>query len=154
MRFFIALSLISALIPTSLQAQVEVKEAKKEIEKLEKLKAEVEKLLEEKKKILQQIKEEREKLRKEREALEKLIKEAKAERYKKLAKVFEKMDPELAGQKISKFTDPKEAAYIIYNMKERKAGAVMNYIDPEVVDKIVKILTDIKLKGKRTTNSP
>jgi flagellar motility protein MotE (MotC chaperone) len=64
------------------------------------------------------------------------------------------MDPELAGQKISKFTDPKEAAYIIYNMKERKAGAVMNYIDPEVVDKIVKILTDIKLKGKRTTNSP
>jgi len=144
MRFFIALSLISILIPTSLQAQVEVKEAKKEIEKLEKLKAEVEKLLEEKRKILQQIKEERERLKKERENLEKLINEVKAERYKKLAKVFEKMDPEMAGQKISKFTDPKEAAYIIYNMKERKAGAVMNYIDPQVVDKIVKILTDIK----------
>ena len=88
MRFFIVLSLISILIPCSLQAQVEEKEARKEIEKLEKLKAEVEALLEEKRKVLHEIREEREKLKKEREALEKLIKEVEAERYKKLAKVF------------------------------------------------------------------
>ena len=153
MRFFIALSLIRILLPHSLQAQVEEREARKEIKKLDRLKAEVEALLEEKRKVLQKIKEESEKLKKEREALEKLIEEARAERYKKLAKVFEKMDPELAGQKISKFTDPKEAAYIIYNMKERKAGQVMNYIDPEMVDKIVRILTDIKLKD-RNRSSP
>ena len=147
MRFLIALSLISFIFPCSLYAQVEEKEARKEIQKLEKLKAEVERLLEEKKKVLQKIREEREHLKREREELEKLLKEAKAERYKKLAKVFEKMDPELAGQKISKFSDPKEAAYIIYNMKERKAGVVMNYVDPEMVNKIVKILTAIKPKN-------
>ena len=152
MRFFIVLSLISILIPCSLQAQVEEKEARKEIEKLEKLKAEVEALLEEKRKVLHEIREEREKLKKEREALEKLIKEVEAERYKELAKVFEKMDPELAGQKLSKLTDPKEAAYIIYNMKERKAGQVMNYVDPEMVDRIVRILTDIKFKNKKAVS--
>jgi len=45
--------------------------------------------------------------------------------------------------------DPKKAAYIIYNMKPRLAGEVMNYVDPEMVDKIVKILTDLKKKKKQ-----
>jgi len=115
-----------------------------EIEKLKKIREEVEKKIKEDKKILQQIKQEREKLKQEREDFEKYIKQVENERYKKLAKVFEKMEPELAGEKISKIKNPKVAAYIIYNMKERKAGEVMNYVDPKMVNKIVKILTDLK----------
>ncbi len=125
------------------------KEIKIEIEKLRKLRVEVEKKIKEDEKLLQKIKEERKKLKKEREAFEKYIKLVESERYKKLAKVFEKMDPELAGEKISKMKDPKIAAYIIYNMKERKAGEVLNYVDPKMVDKITKILTDIKRKLKK-----
>ena len=125
------------------------KEIKIEIEKLKKLRVEVEKKIKEDEKLLQKIKEEREKLKKEREAFEKYIKQVESERYKKLAKVFEKMDPELAGDKLSKMKDPKIAAYIIYNMKERKAGEVLNYVDPKMVDKITKILTDIKQKAQK-----
>ncbi|WP_456455811.1 MotE family protein [Thermovibrio sp.] len=120
------------------------KEVKTEIERLKELQKEVEKEIKSKEELLKKIEEEREKLKKEREELEKRVEEVKAERYKKLAQVFEKMDPELAGQKISALTDPKEAAYIIYNMKPRKAGEVMNYVNPQMVDKIVKILTQIK----------
>jgi len=115
-----------------------------ELEKLKKIREEVEKKIEEDKKILQKIKEEREKLKKEREDFERYIKQVESERYKKLAKVFEKMEPELAGEKISKMKNPKTAAYIIYNMKERKAGEVMNYVDPKMVNKILKILTQLK----------
>ncbi len=126
------------------------KEIKIEIEKLKKLRIEVEKKIKEDQELLQKIKEEREKLRKEREEFEKYIKQVESERYKKLAKVFEKMDPELAGDKLSKMKDPKIAAYIIYNMKDRKAGEVLNYVDPKMVDKITKILTDIKRKNKKS----
>ena len=126
------------------------KEIKIEIEKLKRLRIEVEKKIKEDQKLLQKIKEEREKLRKEREEFEKFIKQVESERYKKLAKVFEKMDPELAGDKLSKMKDPKIAAYIIYNMKDRKAGEILNYVDPKMVDKITKILTDIKRKNKKT----
>ncbi len=123
-------------------------EIKIEIEKLKKLRKEVEKKIEEDKKILEKIKEERKKLQKEREEFEKYIKQVEAERYKKLAKIFEKMDPELAGEKISKMKDPKTAAFIIYNMKDRKAGEVMNYVDPAMVNKITRIITDIKRSKK------
>ncbi len=126
------------------------KEIKIEIEKLKKLRIEVEKKIKEDQELLKKIKEEREKLKKEREEFEKYIKQVESERYKKLAKVFEKMDPELAGDKLSKMKDPKIAAYIIYNMKDRKAGEVLNYVDPKMVDKITKILTDIKRKNKKS----
>ncbi len=124
-------------------------EIKTEIEKLTKLRIEIEKKIKEDKEILKKIKEERKKLKKEREAFEKFIKEIEQERYKKLAKIFEKMDPELAGEKLSKMKDPKVAAYILYNMKDRKAGEVLNYVDPKMVNKITIILTDIKKKAKQ-----
>ncbi len=148
MKFLLAAILI--LLNVQVQAQVvEKQEARKEIVKLEKLRKEIKSLIEEKKRLLEKIREEREALRKEKEELIKLQKRMESERYKKLAKVFEKMDPELAGQKISKLSNPKEAAYIIYNMKERKAGEVLNYVDPEMVNKIVKILATVKTKEKK-----
>ncbi|WP_457622314.1 MotE family protein [Persephonella sp.] len=123
-------------------------EIQKEIERLTKLREEIKKLLEEKKKILKQIEEKEKALAEKEENIKKVLKKAEEDRYKKLAKVFEKMDPEMAGDKISKMTDPVKAAYIIYNMKERLAGEVMNYVDPEMVDKITRILTDLKKDKK------
>ena len=145
-RFFtVALILnLTALPQAQGQEKVESQEVKREIERLNAVKAQVEALIKKNKELLRQIREERELLKRDREELERRIKEAEAQRYKKLAKVFEKMEPELAGQKISKMSSPKDAAYIIYNMKERKAGEVLNYVEPEMVNKIVKILTDIK----------
>ncbi len=120
------------------------KEIKTEIERLKELQREVEKEIKKKEELLKEIEKARRELKREREELEKRVEEVKAERYKRLAQVFEKMDPELAGQKISALTDPKEAAYIIYNMKPRKVGEVMNYVDPKMVNRIVKVLTQIK----------
>ena len=54
------------------------------------------------------------------------------------------MEPEIAGEKISNMEDPKKAAYIIYNMKESKAGEVLNYVSPDMVNQITKILTQLK----------
>ncbi len=124
--------------------QVEKKEIQKEIKRLERLKQEVSKLIQENKKLLAEIKKNREELAKERKAFEDFKKQAEEERYKKLAKVFEKMESELAGEKISKMDDPKKAAFILYNIKARKAGDILNYVDPSMVSKIVKILTDLK----------
>ncbi len=146
MRFLVAVLTLSLLIPGALgQEQVEKKETKKEIEKLLSLKKEVSSLINKNQQLLKKIEEERKKLQKEREEFQKEIEEAKSERYKKLARIFSKMDPEMAGQKISAMTDPKEAAYIIYNMKSRVAGEIMNYVDPQMVNKIVNILTKIKV---------
>lgn len=146
MRFLVAVLTLSLLIPGALgQEQVEKKETKKEIEKLLSLKKEVSSLIKKNQQLLKKIEEERKKLQKEREEFQKEIEEAKSERYKKLARIFSKMDPEMAGQKISAMTDPKEAAYIIYNMKSRVAGEIMNYVDPQMVNKIVNILTKIKV---------
>ena len=127
--------------------KAELSEIKREIRKLEKLKEEVEKLIEEKRKLLAEIERQKKELEKEKQEIRKIIESAKAERYKKLARIFEKMDPELAGQKISSITNPKDSAFIIYNMKERKAGEVLNYVDPQVVNLIVKELTAIRLKA-------
>ena len=146
MRFLVAVLTLSLLIPGALgQERVEKKETKKEIEKLLSLKKEVSSLIKKNQQLLKKIEEERKKLQKEREEFQKEIEEAKSERYKKLARIFSKMDPEMAGQKISAMTDPKEAAYIIYNMKSRVAGEIMNYVDPQMVNKIVNILTKIKV---------
>ncbi len=145
MRFWVAVILISLLFPNALgQEQVEKKETQKEIEKLLALKKEVESLIEKNSELLKKIEEEKAALKKEREEFQKEIQEVQSERYKKLAQMFSKMDPEMAGQKISAMTDPKEAAYILYNMKSRVAGEILNYVDPKMVDQIVKILTNIK----------
>ncbi|WP_457678102.1 hypothetical protein [Thermovibrio sp.] len=152
--FIVAVSL-SLTFPLSGYSQeaVQKKEAVKEIEKLAKLKAEVKELLKKNREVLREIKKEREELKREREEFERRVKEVEAERYKRLAEFFEKMDPELAGQKISQLTDPKEAAYIIYNMKPRKAGEVLNYVSPQMVNKIVEILTQIKKSSDGSRSS-
>ncbi|WP_456402965.1 hypothetical protein [Persephonella sp.] len=122
----------------------EMEEIQKEIKRLEKLRSEIRSLLDEKRKILKDIEEKEKALKEKENKIKELAKKVEEDRYKKLAKVFEKMDPEMAGEKISKMSDPKKAAYIIYNMKERLAGEVMNYVDPIMVDKITKILTDLR----------
>jgi len=130
-------------------AQADKIEIEREIQRLQKLREEVKQLIQKNQQILQKIKEEREKLKAEKEALEKQEKEILDKRYKKLAKVFEKMEPELAGEKISNMEDPKKAAYIIYNMKESKAGAVLDNVSPDMVNQIVNILTQLKKKEKK-----
>jgi len=145
MRFLVAVILVSLLFSNALgQGQVEKRETQKEIEKLLSLKREVESLIEKNQKLLQKIEQERKALKQEREEFQKEIQEVQSERYRKLAQMFSKMDPEMAGQKISAMTDPKEAAYILYNMKSRVAGEILNYVDPKMVDQIVKILTNLK----------
>ncbi|EDP73437.1 hypothetical protein HG1285_04156 [Hydrogenivirga sp. 128-5-R1-1] len=131
-------------------AQADVKEIKKEIKKLEKLRSEVKSLIQKNEKILKKIEEEKRKLEEERKSFEKYVKQVENERYKKLAKMFEKMEPELAGEKISNMEDPKKAAYIIYNMKESKAGEVLNYVSADMVNQITKILTQLKKQPKQT----
>jgi len=127
-------------------------ELNKEIEKLEKLRKEIKKLIEKNRQILTRIEEEKKLLEKEKKELEKLKKEMISQRYKKLAKVFEKAvdeDPELAAERISKMKNPQKAAYIIYNMKESKAGILMDYIDPKMADEIVRVIVQIKKQNKK-----
>ncbi len=154
MKFWaaIVLTIISLCTPGYAQ-EAQKAEIQREMQKLIELRNQLQKLIQEKKEILRKIEEQREKLKAEREALKKELEEAKAERYKKLAQIFEKMDPELAGQKISKMTNPKEAALIIYNMKTRLAGQVMNYVDPQMADKIVQILTNLKVSSSNSTQN-
>ncbi|MBK3332457.1 hypothetical protein GWK41_05200 [Persephonella atlantica] len=124
-----------------------VSELQKEIIRLEKLREELKKTIAENKKILEKIEAERKRLEEEKKKLKEIEKKITEERYKKLAKVFEKAvdeDPELAAERMSKMKDPVKAAYIIYNMKESKAGVLMDYIDPKMADKIVRILTQLK----------
>jgi flagellar motility protein MotE (MotC chaperone) len=145
MRFIIIITVVSLLYSNSFsQEKVTCKELNKEIKKLTQLKSKVEEEIRKNKELLKKIEKERELLRKERESLREEERRIKSERFKKLAEMFSKMDPELAGQKLSAFTDPTEAAYILYNMKTRKAGEILNYVDPKVVDKIVQILTNIR----------
>ncbi len=150
---FTMILLLAAIIDfniliTPANAQADKTEIQKEIQKLEKLRKEISQLISKNQQILQKIKEERKKLEEEKKSLENYLKEAENQRYKKLAKIFEKMEPELAGEKISNMEDPKKAAYIIYNMKPSKAGEVLNYVSPDMVNQITKILTTIKLSKK------
>ena len=130
-------------------------EIEREIKKLEDLRNEIRNLIKQNEKILIKIKEERKKLTEEKKQLEKFEKKLKEERYKKLAKVFEKAvdeDPELAAERISNIKDPIEAAYIIYNMKESKAGILMDYVDPKMADKIVRIIAKLRKKSLKSNN--
>ena len=146
MRFLVVVLTISLSLSTALgQEQIEKKEVQKEMQKLLSLKKEVELLLKQKRELLRKLEQEKAALRKAREEFQKEVQKVKSERYKKLAQMFSKMDPEMAGQKISAMTDPKEAAYILYNMKSRVAGEILNYVDPKMVDKIVRILTNLKI---------
>ncbi len=133
---------------SSASAQTEIKEIEKEMQKLKTLQKQLKKEIEKKKKILGQIIEERKRLEDFKKTIDKQIKDIQSKRYKKLAKDFENMDPEYAGEKLSKFKDPKIAAYILYNMKSKKAGEALNYVEPEQLNKIAKILTQLKNNEK------
>jgi len=138
MRFLIG---ILFLISSSF-AQVE--ELKKEAEKLKQIRDEIKATYQKNKALLEQIKKEKQALELLKKEIEESKKKIQDERYKKLAKVFEKMDPEMAGQKLSKMESAEDAAYIIFNMNEKKAAAVLDNTDPIMVSKIVKILTRLK----------
>lgn len=119
-------------------------ELKKEIEKLEKLRGDIRSEYTKNQELLKQIQAQRERLEQLKREIEDQTKKLKDERYKKLAKIFEKMDPEEAGKKVSKAENPEEIAYILYNMNEKKAAAILNNTDPDMVNKIVKYLTLMK----------
>jgi len=145
---FCILLLISFPVKAENKSPAET-ELQREIQRLEKLRREIKQMIQKNEKLLSRIKEERKKIEEEKKQLEELEKKMKAERYKKLAKVFEKAvdeDPELAAERISKMKDPTKAAYIIYNMKESKAGILMDYIEPKMADKIVRIIAQLKKK--------
>lgn len=138
MRFLIG---ILFLISSS-YAQVE--ELKKEAEKLRQIRDEIKATYQKNEALLEQIRKEKQALELLKKEIEDSKKKIQDERYKKLAKVFEKMDPEMAGQKLSKMESAEDAAYIIFNMNEKKAAAVLDNTDPVMVSKIVKILTRLK----------
>lgn len=135
--------LISLLLVSSFSfAQVD--ELKRESEKLEKLRNDIRAEYTKNQEILKQIRLERERLEQLKKEIEEQAKKIKDERYIKLAKVLEKMDPEEAGKKISKAENPEEIAYILYNMNEKKAATILNNTEPDMVNKILKHLTQIK----------
>ncbi len=137
-----------SFIENSLSAQTECKEIKKEIEKLEKLQKKIEERIKKNEEILASIKKEKEELEVFKKRLDEEILKLQSERFKRLAKDFESMDPEFAGEKLSMMEDAKIAAYILYNMNPRKAGEALNYVSPKMVSKISKILTQLK-NGKK-----
>jgi flagellar motility protein MotE (MotC chaperone) len=138
-----------AAAPQTGTEQVQQSVIEKQIAQLVKLQSLLEKKIEQNRKLVAEIKKERQALEQERAAFEQQIADEKNARYQALARVFEKMEPELAGDKITKIKNPKDAALIIYNMKSRSAGAVMNYVEPRRASSIVGILTDVKRPGKR-----
>lgn len=127
----------------------QVDELKREAEKLEKIRNDIRTEYTKNRETLKQIQAERERLQQLKREIEDQAKKIKEERYQKLAKVFEKMDPEEAGKKISKAENPEEIAYILYNMNEKKVAAILNNTDPEMVNKILKHLTLIKQLPKQ-----
>lgn len=120
------------------------KDIKTEIDKLVKLRNEIKATYESNQALLEKIRKEKEQLEILKKQIEEQQKKITEERYKKLAKVFEKMDPELAGEKFSKMESAEDAAYILYNMNEKKAASILNNTDPVMVNKIVRILTGLK----------
>ncbi|WP_281951150.1 hypothetical protein [Nitrosophilus kaiyonis] len=149
MRFIFVSIIIVNFFTIQIFAQAEKKEIEIEIKKLEALKKDVELKIKKNEKILEEIKKEQKKLNIAKKELEKLQKELNKERYKKLAKAFEGMEPEMAGEKLSKIDDPAKAAYILYNMKAKSAGEALNYVDPKRVSEIVKILTSLKKQNEK-----
>ncbi|BAF69751.1 hypothetical protein [Nitratiruptor sp. SB155-2] len=139
-----SLTVFILISTSSLFAQTEKKEIQKELEKLRTMQEILKKQIKEKKLLLEKIKEEETKLQRFKKMLDNQIKTIQSQHFKKLAKDFESMDPEYAGEKLSKIKDPKIAAYILYNMKSKKAGEALNFIDPEALNKITVILTKLK----------
>ena len=130
-------------------ADGECKEIQKEMKKLQNLKSLIEKKIDENKKLLQDIRQERQALQDLNQSIQKEMERIRSDRIKKLAKDFESMDPEYAGEKLSRIEDPKIAAYILYNMNSRKAGEALNYVSAEAVSKITQILTKLKRDNEK-----
>ncbi len=126
-------------------------EIQKQIQILEKLKTELENLIKKKEQVLKQYNKTLQELKKERIELLNLEKKLKEDRYKKLAKAFEKMDPEQAANLINNM-DPKLLAYILYNMKPAKAGEILQYADPTKVNIILKKMITLGLDSSFLKN--
>ncbi len=127
----------------------ECKEISKELRKLQELKNFIEAKIAKNRKLLKKINEQKKALQELNATIHKQITKIRTTRFKKLAKDFESMDPEYAGEKLSKIEDPKIAAYILYNMNSRKAGEALNYVEPKSLSTIVKILTQLKKDEKK-----
>ncbi len=140
--------IISSLALTAF-ADAQQKEIQKELAKLQQLKNYIDTKIAQDQKLLKQIREEKAFLQQLKKSLEEERKKINTERYKKLAKDFENMDPEYAGEKLSKMENPTIAAYILYNMNPRKAGEALNYVDPKVLSKISQILIKLKKHEKK-----
>ncbi|BCD68373.1 MotE family protein [Nitratiruptor sp. YY09-18] len=149
MRTFYAKILLILSLSSLLFANVQKKELQKELQRLEKLHAIIKEKLEQNRQVLQKIQEEKAALQKLKKELENEKKAINNERFKKLAKDFENMDPEYAGEKLSKMQDPHIAAYILYNMNSRKAGEALNFVEPEALNKITKILIHLRNNDKK-----
>jgi len=141
--------LILVSLPTLLLADTLEKELQKEFAKLQQLRQEIERKIAYNKKILTQIQQATQELKDLNQTINQQIEQIKNERFKKLAKDFESMDPEYAGEKLSKMSDPAIAAYILFNMNPRKAGEALNYVDPKMLNKITSILTKLKKNAKK-----
>lgn len=128
---------------------VKEREIRIELKQLEQLKSIIEKKIAQNKKILQTIETKKHELEQLKQKIDKQIQEIQNKRFKKLAKDFENMDPEYAGAKLSKLSDPKIAAFILYNMNPRKAGEALNYVEPKALNKITKILVQLKKNDKQ-----
>ncbi len=140
----LSLTLYAADIGTSVTRQTQQSEIESTFRELTELQTRLSVKIEENRAMSAEVKRASDALAREEAAFEKRVAEERSSRYQALAKVFEKMEPEIAGEKISKISDAKKAALIIYNMKSRSAGAVMNYVDAKRASTIVTILTDIK----------
>jgi len=150
MRAFYAKTLIIVVsLCGAAFADAQQKELQKEMERLQQLRKTIEAKLTRNQKILAQIQEEKKALQKLKEELERERKDLNNARFKKLAKDFENMDPEYAGEKLSKMQDPRIAAYILYNMNSRKAGEALNFVDPDAVSKITQILVRLRKNEKK-----
>jgi flagellar motility protein MotE (MotC chaperone) len=73
-------------------------------------------------------------------------KEAEAQRYKSLAKVYEAAPPAKAGAMLEKL-DVKTAAGITMHMKRDKAGAIWGFLNPQ---KAVEITREITMASQKT----
>jgi flagellar motility protein MotE (MotC chaperone) len=73
-------------------------------------------------------------------------KEAEAQRYKNLAKVYEAAPPAKAGAMLEKL-DVKTAAGITMHMKRDKAGAIWGFLNPQ---KAVEITREITMASQKT----
>ncbi len=140
---FILLSLVLSLF-----GDAQLREIQKELQKLQGLRQQLQADIAKNEKLLAKIEEKKKSLQELNATINEQIQQIQSERFKKLAKDFESMDPEYAGEKLSKMKDPEIAAYILINMNSRKAGEALNYIDPEMLSRITTILTKLKKNNK------